>query len=474
MKTQLIKKIKNDELLNKIRDLSLNYEVYCVGGVIRDYVLGKSNFDKDLIVCSCDAEIYAKMLANKLEAVFVPLDIENKIYRLVLDDKITFVDITNPIENSLEKDLMRRDFTINSVAVNLKTYELIDINRGLKDLKNKKIRMIDEKNFIDDSLRLLRAFRFQASTGFDFDSKTFYTINKHIKLINNPAKERVRYELMKLFDGKYTVKALLSMEESGILYEILPIYSDVKKVPSNTHHHLDLLHHLIETVNQIQNFYEVSKIEVKAHLNKIDFGNSSRLSHLKLAGFMHDIGKYSCWTIEEDTGRHRFIKHEDIGAKLCVPILRELTFSKKQIDFISKMIKNHIYPSHVVSSEELTDKIKMRYVRKMENDVIENIFLAMSDRLSARGRAVTDEMVSRNLKGLNELLAFYMQVKDKLEPLPKLISGEEIIAMTGLKPSQDLGTVIKSLNEAQINGDVNTKDEAIDFIKKLINQMSIK
>lgn len=467
MKTQIFDKIKNDIIIQQIINYSSDIEVYCVGGVLRDLFLKKENFDKDLIVKGTDAEDYSKMLAEKLDATFIPLDEVNKIYRLVLKDKKNYIDITNVLNDSIEQDLKRRDFTINSVAVNLKTFEIIDINNGIKDLKNKKIRMIEEKNFKEDPLRLLRAYRFQASTGFDIESKTKHTINKYISLINNPAKERINYELMKLFSGEYTVKALLNMEKSGILYEILPIYLDVKKVPPNTHHHLDLLHHLIETVNQIQNFYKISKPEIKAHLDRIDFGGYSRLAHLKLAGFMHDIGKYSCWTIEEDTGRHRFIKHDDIGAKIAVPILKKLKFSKKQIEYITKMIKHHIYPSHVISSKIVTDKIKMRYIRKMEDDVIDNIILAMSDRLSARGKAVTDEMVKNNITGLTNLLNYYIEIRDTLEPLPKLLTGEEIMEILNIKPSKQLGEIIKALEEAQLSGDVNDKLSAINFIKNI-------
>ena len=364
MKTRILKKIKNDTVIQEIIKYSSDIDLYCVGGILRDLFLGKENYDKDLIIKGKEAKDYSMMLAEKLDATFIPLDEVNKIYRLVLRDKKTVIDITNILNNSIEQDLKRRDFTINSVAVNLKTFEIIDINNGLKDLKNKKIRMIEEKNFKEDPLRLLRAYRFQAVTGFDIESKTEHTIKKYIELINNPAKERINYELMKLFSGENTVKALLNMDKSGILYEILPIYLDVKKVPPNTHHHLDLLHHLIETVNQIQNFYKISKPEIKEHLDRIDFGGYSRLAHLKLAGFMHDIGKYSCWTIEEDTGRHRFIKHDDIGAKMAVPILKKLKFSKKQIEYIKTLIRNHIYPSSMVSAPDVNEKAYMRFYNK--------------------------------------------------------------------------------------------------------------
>ena len=198
---------------------------------------------------------------------------------------------------------------------------------------------------------------------------------------------------------------------------------------------MDLFHHSIETVRQIQAIYEKSAPEVKEHLEKIDFGGFSRLAHLKLAGFMHDIGKFSCWFIEEDTGRHRFYKHENEGEKLCVPVLKKLKFSNKQIDYIKKIIKNHMYATAVVCSPELTPKVMMRYIRKMEDDSLDAIIIAKADR-------------------------------ETIEPLPKLLDGNEIMKILKIPPSPLLGKILSDLHEAQINGDVNTKEEAIEFIKK--------
>ncbi len=465
MNSQITKKILEDNVVKQISLFAGKTRVLLVGGVIRDYSLGKNNFDKDIIVINEDAQKFAKYLAEKLDAAFVVLDELNNIYRLVLKDKINFIDITNPIENDLQKDLARRDLRMNAIAFDLKDNKFIDLFNGFEDIKNSQINIISEKNLADDALRLLRIFRFQATTGFEINNNLKEIIKRYCKLINNPSKERVQYELMKLFDGDYTVKAIKNMDECGILCEILPIFNDVKKVPPNTHHHLPLIGHSIETVNQIQNFYKIANKDVKEHLNSVDFGGFRRLAHLKLAGFMHDIGKFSCWTIEKDTGRHRFIKHEYIGAELCPEILRNLKFSKKQIEYIADMIKYHIYPSHVIATEGLSDKVKLRYIRKMNANVIDNIILAMSDRLSARGEAVTEEMVKKNISGLQELLGFYLKIKDTLKPLPKLLSGEEIIDITGLKPSKQLGILIDALQEEQFSGNINTKLEAIEFIK---------
>ena len=108
---------------------------------------------------------------------------------------------------------------------------------------------------------------------------------------------------------------------------------------------------------------------------------------------LHDVGKPTTWTIEEDTGRHRFIKHDEIGSRMSKTILKEMKFSKKQIAYISAMIKHHIHPAQIVESKDTTEKTFMRFIRKMENNLIDVIYLAMADRLSARGEAITDEMV---------------------------------------------------------------------------------
>lgn len=466
MSSQIINKIKSDKLVQQIKTFAGKTKVLLVGGVIRDFCLRKENHDKDIIVVDKDAKNFAQELAKELDATYIPLDEVNHIYRLVLKDKINFIDITNPIENNLKMDLGRRDLRMNAIAYDLQDDKFIDLFNGFGDIKEEKINIISEQNLVDDSLRLFRIFRFQSVTGFDIDENLIEIVKKHKSLINNPAKERINYELMKLFSGDYTVKALENLNRAELLCEILPIFNDVKKVPPNCHHHLPLIGHSIETVRQIQNFYKIANKEVKTHLDRVDFGGFTRLAHLKLAGFMHDIGKFSCWTIEKDTGRHRFIKHELAGAEMCKPILRNLKFSKKQIEYIEAMIRYHIYPSNIVVTEGLSDKTKMRYIRRMGDNVIDNIIVAMSDRLSARGEAITDEIVKNNITGLQSLLKYYLEVKDTLKPLPKLLSGEEIMKIKNIKPSKELGEIVYALKEAQFNGDIITKEQAIDFIEK--------
>lgn len=465
MNSKIIEKIKSDEILSKITD-KLENEIYLVGGTVRDYYMGLDSTDRDIIVMDEEAREFALKLAELFEASFVPLDEENKIYRIVLADKINCIDVTNPVGDSIEKDLMRRDLTINAIAVNIRTGEIIDISGGVTDIRNKCINYVNELNFVDDPLRLLRVYRFQALYGFSLAPETINAVCKYSDLIHKPAVERINYEILKLFSGEYAHIALENMNKTWILEEIFPFVKELKQVPPNSHHHLDLFHHSIETVKQVQNLYSEASDEVKEHLNRVDFGGFPRLAHLKLAAFMHDIGKFSTWTIEE--GKHRFIKHDDVGAKMSVKILKDLHCSNKQIDYISSMIKYHIYPSHVMTSPQITEKIMMRYVRKMDKNSIDAIILAQADRLSARGPEITDEIVERNITSLNMLLRFYLEARETLKPLPKLLSGNDVMDILNIKPSRKLGEIMEALHEAQVSGDVITREHAVEFVKKLV------
>ena len=462
-----IQKIECDEVLKQIKPLIKDVEAYVVGGFVRDILMGKTSPDRDLIVCNCDVKQFSKNLADKLNGHYIELDTENNIYRIVLEDKINYIDVTCPIENDFEKDIKRRDLTINAIAYDLKNSKFIDLVGGIEDIKNQKICSIQDKNFEDDPLRLIRIFRFYAKTGFEIDKKLIELAEKLCKRINEPAKERVNVELLKLFEGEYSERALMEMDNCGLLEELLPIYKEVKKVPKNSHHHLPLIEHLYETVKQVQLLYSQANEEVKEYLKNKSYGGVEQLAFLKLSAFLHDIGKPSTWTIEEETGRHRFIKHDDVGSQMVVPILKEFKFSKKQIEYVKMLIKYHIYPSGLFCSEEVTDKAIMKFYRKMDGYVIDVILLAMADRLSARGEQITDEIVEKNINSLTKLLNDYLSIQKDIKPLPKLLDGIDIMEILQIKQGPELGKIINELKEAQLSGIVNDKQEAMDFVKSL-------
>ena len=440
---------------------------YIVGGFLRDCLLNRESCDVDIVVnknCACST---ARQLADAIGGYFIELDEFNNIYRVMFEDKIHYVDIADCAGSCIEEDLKRRDFTINALAFDLKQQSLIDVTGGLKDIENRIIREISEFNMTDDPIRILRAFRFHSELGFSFSEELKSIIKKQAKLLQTPAKERVNTEVVKLFDGDYADKTLLEMDSYGVLEVVFPFAADLKKIPPNSHHHLGLLEHSIETVKQVQLYYENACDEVKTHLEEELFAGHRRIAYLKLGAFLHDIGKPSTWTIEPQTGRHRFIMHDSEGAKIVVPYLRDLKFSKKQSAYLQKIIKNHIYPAGVVTSEDASEKAYLRLYRKMGEETIDLIAIAYADRMSALGPEITQAMLEKNINGLNKLLAGYLKQKNELKPLPKLLDGNEIMQILNIPASKELGKIIEKLREAQISSEVVTREDAIEFIKRI-------
>ncbi|MCR5260758.1 MAG: HD domain-containing protein [Candidatus Gastranaerophilales bacterium] len=469
--SQFIKsKIENDEFITLIKPFVKDIDCYLVGGYLRDLLCGQSSCDRDLIVKTDIAESLARKIADKTDSHFVVLDEQNRIYRVVMSDKTNYFDISAMLEDDFEKDIKRRDLTINALAFDLNKSELVDLYNGLSDFQNGILQTPDIKNFSDDPLRMLRAYRFCAKYNFAVSNEIENFIKHNKSLIGKIAKERINTELMKLFEGRYSDIALKKADNTGLLSEILPVVDEIRKIPPNTHHHLNLLEHSIETVRQIQRNYENSEEKVQKLLQNTELGTYPRIAFLKLAGFMHDIGKPETWTIEEETGRHRFIMHDEVGSKKAVPILQNLKFSKKQINYIQKMIKFHIYPSSLVWSEEVGSKARLKFYRKTYPYFADLITLAQSDRLSAMGHKVTVDMIVKNLSDLSVLLEECLNF-DEAEADPKpLLDGKEIMKITKLPQSKELGDFVKSLYSAQLEGNVKTKEDAVKFIENMLKE----
>ena len=456
--------MKNNEYVNLIKPYLKDCKAYMVGGFIRDYFMGKNSYDIDIAIDNENVKDFVKNIADKIDAVFVPLHEDFEIYRIVLKDKKHYFDFAKIEGKDIYEDLSRRDFTVNAICYDINNDEFIDPYGGISDIKNKIIKTISEKNIIDDPLRIMRAFRFFAVLGFEIDNGTINIIKKHSSLINNPAKERLTYEMMKMFGGQNVKNILLKMDECNLIDEIFPYFKEIKKIPPNSHHHLDLFHHLLESVKQIELIFDEQSEEIKNYLLE-EFGSSTRLAYLKLSAFLHDFGKPSTWTIEPDTKRHRFIGHDLKGAVMIKPVLKDLKFSNKQIDYVSDMLKYHIYPSQLASTPDVTDKAKLRFYNKLKDNVIDVILLAHADRNSALGEAITPEMIAQNKKGLNDLMEGYLAERKRLKTIKPFLNGNEIMKILDMKESKELGDIVKALYKAQIEKNVNSKEEALEFIK---------
>lgn len=442
-------------------------KIFLVGGFLRDTILNRQSFDRDYVIQDACASDLAKAIAERLSGHFVLLDEQRDIARVVMPDKMNYLDFAKCSGQNIFEDINNRDFSINALAYDLKKMTLIDTQNSCRDLAEKKIRTLSEKNILDDPLRILRAYRFKAQLDFEIEPATDKIIWAHSKLLDNVAKERVQTELIKLFEGEQTAKTLIEMTQNGLLFELIEEMKEQVDIPPNLHHHLWLIDHSLETVNRFEQHINCQPSWIIEHLNQ-PFGQAKRYAYLKLACLLHDLGKPQTWQIDPETQRHRFIKHDEIGAEMAKPILKKFKFSKNQIAYVQKLIKYHIYPSQIIkSSEDATEKAVNRMFRKLEDETVDIILLAQADRMSARGEEITDEIVNSNLKGLGELLEKYREFKESKKPLPKLLSGNEIMELFAIKPGPELGEIINKLKESQLDGEITTRDDAINFIKTL-------
>ncbi|OGI03287.1 MAG: hypothetical protein A2Y25_05145 [Candidatus Melainabacteria bacterium GWF2_37_15] len=447
----------NDEINRRLLDICPpDTEIYLVGGYIRDVLLGRECFDRDYAVKGYSAIKFAKKVADLFNGYFVPLDKEHDIARVVLPDKINTLDFAGCVGPNIYTDLENRDYTINAMACKLEETgcELIDPLSGRKDLEAKLIKVIAEKNLIDDPLRLLRAFRLAAQFSFVIEEKTLELITAHHKLINNVAVERVSTELIKLLESENAAQNLTLMKNTGILFEILPELLPQTTVPPNLHHHLWLIDHSLETVTQMEK-----------HIKRFPIP-PDKIALLKIAALLHDIGKPVTWSIDEE-GRHRFIKHEDVGSDMVLEVLKRLRFSKKDAKHVSLLVKNHLYPSQLIREglNVVSEKALMRFFRRINDAVPELLLLAMSDRKSAQGPDITREIVENNVTGIFKLLEKYKESQEEVRTLPKLASGEDVMELLNIPKGPQIGKVLSALKEAQFSGDVNTREDAVEFIK---------
>jgi len=466
----------NKQLLELLNEGS---KIYLVGGYVRDLLLGKDCCDKDFVISGESAADFSVKATDFFSGYYVLLDKKFDIARVVMPDKRHSLDFAGCMGKDIFEDLKRRDFTINAIAVDLQNRnEIIDIFGGREDLKSQIIKAVSNENLIDDPLRMLRAFRHSSDTGFKIEDKTLDFIIKNKHLIQTMPCERINTELVKLFEGDFASSTLDLMKNISFLDELIPELSTQRTIPKNLHHHLALIDHSIETIRQIELKIKEMPQWISEHFNREFSPNLKVISLLKLSALLHDIGKPSTWSIDEE-GRHRFIKHEEVGSELAPPILKRLKYGKHSIKYVTKLIKNHLYPSQLLKCSHsevkektcgdysyISEKSLLKMFRKLGDMTPDVIILAMADRLSALGPEITPQIVENNIKGLTFLLEKYKEIKEKDISIPKLLSGTDIIEMLGISKGPAVGEIIKALKSEQLAGEITTREEAETFVRK--------
>lgn len=452
--------------------------LYLVGGILRDMILVRVKENPDIDFCLKKGAInFGRNLAKKLKSGFVVLDKEHGACRLIkkIKDKTYTLDFTDFRGPNLAEDLLHRDFTINALAINLEKIfsdsdfnkALIDPCEGKKDLKRKVIKLVNKNSYLEDPLRILRAFSFSCALGFKVDKKTLSLAKSQRKHLSGVSYERIRDELFKIFDGERSFEYLVTLDELKILKVIFPELEQMRGVNQGPYHHLDVWKHTLETLKQLGLLLQEFKNhqDIQAYLNEVISSDRRRRALIKLGALLHDIGKPS--SMRRLKGKLIFHGHERLGLEITERISKYLKLSNDEIDSLKKMVLWHLRPGYLADNPEVTARAKFRYFRDTNEEAVSTLLISLADQRSTRGRLTTKDSRERHERVCKTLIKEYFK-KKKEKKLPRLINGDDLIKKFKLQPSPLIGKVLSEVEELQAIGKVKTRQQALSVASKLI------
>ena len=430
------------------------FQIYLVGGAVRDGILGIETKDFDFTTNASSEDSIKMLNKNKyktteigrafgtIETTVEDYSIHITTYR---EDKYNKGSRKPEIKTSgeLETDLSRRDFTVNAIAYDINNNEIIDPYGGLKDLSEGLIRTPDtaDISFSDDPLRMLRACRFVSTHGFTPNNELFKAISKNVERIEIVSTERIRDEFTKLLTGKDPSLGLKAFVESGLSELIMPELNELKIEVDPKHHHKDVYEHTMVVLDR------VSPTLV------------SRMSAL-----LHDIGKPKTKGIEN--GKVHFRHHEVVGAKMSKKILKRLKYDNETIKKVSLLVENHLRP-HTFKMG-WTDSAVRRYIIDAGGLLEELNDLVRAD-ITTKNKAKYEE-INKYLDEMEERIKEVAE-KEELSKLRPPLSGDEIMEIFDLEPGPSVGIIMKALYEQRINDGEVSKEEATKLAKEVYKKL---
>jgi poly(A) polymerase/tRNA nucleotidyltransferase (CCA-adding enzyme) len=418
-----------------------DYKCYLVGGAVRNMIGKFGVTDMDFTTDAMPEDVmkmFKSVIPTGLKHGTVTVLVNGEHFEVTtfrIDEG--YSDGRRPDEvkftPDLNEDLKRRDFTINSIALDLQNFKIVDPNQGRKDIKRKIIRAIGNPvtRFTEDGLRIMRAFRFSAQLGFTIEEETLKAASKCRDNLKSVSQERIRDELKKIMGSAKPSDALKAMRETGVLEVILPELDACYGVEQKGYHSYDVFEHSIYAC---------------------DYAPADRVD-LRLAALFHDLGKPGTREIKD--GCITFHNHERLSADLTRQLLGRLKFSNDEIERITHLVAEHMF--HYTS--EWSDSAVRRFVVKTGEEHLRDIFtLRAADKYgmdkSTPDMRLVEELNSRIIEIIEAGSAFSIKDLD--------INGNDLIK-AGITPGPELGKVLNFLFEAVL------EDPALNNHKQLLD-----
>jgi poly(A) polymerase len=439
-----------DDLARRFQEAG--FSLALVGGSVRDALLGRLGNDLDFTTDARPEDVL-KIVRPWADAVWEVgiafgtvgaqrggYQIEVTTYRSEAYDRTSRKPEVS-YGNSIEQDLVRRDFTVNAMAVALPEKEFIDPHGGLEDLAARVLRTpgTPEESFSDDPLRMMRAARFAAQLDFEVASEVVTAMEEMAGRI-----ERVRDELNKLILSSNPRKGLTLLVDTGLAGYVLPDLPALRLESDEHHRHKDVYEHTLIVLEQAMALEE----------------DGPDLT-LRLAALLHDIGKPRTRRFEKD-GRVSFHHHEVVGAKMTKKRMTALKYSNELVRDVSRLVELHLR-FHGYGTGEWTDSAVRRYVRDA-GPLLDRLHkLTRSDCTTRNKRKAA--ALSRAYDGLEERIA-QLHEQEQLDSIRPDLDGNQIMEILGVGPGPVVGRAYKHMLELRLENGPMEPDEAVAALKE--------
>ena len=466
--------------------------VHLVGGVVRDLLLNRHEItDLDLVLETSSVLAVARRVADRLGWAFYALDETRDVARLVFmpgSGETLVCDIAALRAPTLESDLLLRDFTVNAMALTgpLTDMRLVDPTGGNNDLHRRLIRRVSTVSLADDPVRLLRAVRFAAQLDFTIEDATAAQIRRLSDYLSRVSVERVRDELWKTLATPRPVDAIQRLAQLGLLPVVLPEIAALEGVEQSYPHTADVYRHTLRAVGyattlaqwvlgkpaaidpNLADALQPWRYQLRRQLVTPLTVGRPRSEWLVWYALLHDIGKPATRCVEWDNGvrRARFLDHETIGAQQAAELLGRLRFARSEIEAAAAVIRSHMRPHHLHSAfpdAPISRRAQFRFFRDLGNKQtsvgigIDVLLLALADVQAIYGAPPPDWI--DYLQHVTALLAYAFDTP--AQTATPLVNGSVLMRQFDLQPGTLVGELLEVLNEAQMVGEVTTREEAL-------------
>jgi tRNA nucleotidyltransferase/poly(A) polymerase len=386
----------------------------------------------------------------------------------VISGDIIF-DITSLNGTFIEGNLNQRDFTINAIAYDLYSEEIIDCLGGLRDLADKKVRMVSKEIFKKDPVRLIRAYRIGACLNFEIEAKTAKAIKSNTKLLKIIPGERIRVELFTMLGTSTSYLYLSQMAISGLLTAIFPDLDRLKGCFQSHYHHFDVFEHTMRAYGHLETILnDPGKILPDTSTKIHQYIDKNKPALIKCAILLHDIGKPLMKTLDS-SGNCHFYGHARKSADMAQKISQRLRFSNHERQFIDGIIRNHMKPLSLFTAYEkktLTQKSITRFYKKCGGYTPALLLAAIADTKAKQNLINQRNKAFKSF--LKKMIFEYFYNYQPLSDEPPLITGRDLIHVFGLTPSPLFRKILDLVDDAKLTKIIKNRSEALELIRDVL------